>query len=100
MTESEGTLIVAMMLNAARVAGEYCRDSGYPPPTTDQIAEMRVLWQKAFITFVTALSAQGLPDREPTEYELAQIEAVVIGTAQGAVVRVLGESPGFKARAN
>lgn len=96
MTEAETSLINTMMLVAASKAADYCRDRGYPPPTEEQTAEMSQLWQKAFTGFVSNLAFE----RELTEAENEQMEEIVEGAAQGAVLRVIGQPPGSQGSQN
>jgi hypothetical protein len=97
MRDAEHTLVVEMMLQAARKAGDRCRDGGYPPPTEEETGEMSRLWRAAFTAFVSGLDH---PDREPTEAEMEMIETVIDGAVEGAILRVLGQPPGSKGNQN
>ncbi len=80
-----------MMLTAADKAVVFARGSGFAPPTQGETAEMEIILRECLTVFNAGLAASGLPDREPTAEELEQIDAVIEGAAQGAVLRVLGK---------
>ncbi len=93
MSDSSDSMVNAMMILAATKAGAFCKEAGYQPPTEEQTAEMARIWRDAFTAFVPAWS-DARPDREPTQAEMEQVEEVVEGAAQGAVLRVLGAATG------
>ena len=95
---SRQELIAVMAIEAAERAGEIARAAGYPQPTAEQGWEVGRVVAAAFTAFVSGLV--DLPDREPTDYEKAAIAAVIEGIAEGAVLRVFGEPPGFEASVN
>lgn len=89
MTENKNELIAAMSIRAAELAGLHCKASGYPQPTDEQTREMGRLWIRAFTAFADGFK----PERDLTDEENEQIEAIIEGAARGAVDRVLGASP-------
>jgi hypothetical protein len=87
LTRTEQFLATVLALVAADRTGALCRTAGYSAPDPGQVTEMTRKQVDAITHLVTAM-------REPGECPTAdEIDAVLQGLAEGALLGVMGQPP-------